>query len=807
MLDFLHDLRFSRRLLSKSPGFTVVAVLTLALGIGANTAVFSIINGVLLRPLPYRDPERLVDVLDESGRESRLAKLFDSYRDYREYRQHAQTLGGVAAATWAVRGSIFSGHGATRRLTSIPVSENFFAVLGASAARGRTFSREDVGRSCSLVLSNGFWQGEFGGDPAVVGRSLSLDQRACTVVGVMPASFAFYPGAAQLWSLMPADLPDTQPVFILGRMKQGIARPQTESELKALHRAIHSGDSLERELAPVVDDLQEEFTWLAGRNLRMTLWALLASVALVLVIACLNVAGLLLGRGFARGRELAIRAALGGGRSRLVRQLLTEGLLLSAVGGGLGLFGADAALRAFRVANPVELPVGTEIGVSWPVLMFSVCISATATLLFGLAPAWRASHVDLIEALKSGGRGGVLGGGRHRMAKLLVAGEVALSVILLAGAGLLLESVARMGAAPLGFAPARLYATGLTLPSDRYKASDDRARFYDQLQTEVAAMPGVESVAISSALPPNGTGNLPLDILGRPVPPEHAMHDVGQQWTSAGYFHALGASLQRGRAFDARDRFDAQPVAIVDEALAREYFPNMDPIGQKIRVGDNRRAPWLTIVGIAATTKRATVYREMSWVESATVYRPLMQETPETVSIVVRTGNDRAPVASAIQSAVASLDSEVAVGQAEAIEQNIAKVLAYPKFRAVVLSAFAGFALLLAALGLHGVLSQLVTQRTQEIGVRMALGAQQRDVFSMVLRQGGAPVVAGLACGLGVTLGLTRFLEAFLYGVRPRDPITMAAVSLALLLVAVCAILRPARRAAHTHPMAALREE
>ena len=387
----LQDVRYALRLMLQSKGFAAVAVLTLALGIGATTAAFSIVNGALLRPLPYRDPERLTEILDQSLHERGFNKLFPTYIDFRTYSQHAQSFESIAAITWAVKSPILTGHGETRNVTAMPVSAGFFDLLGVRAQMGRTFAASDESRGCSVVLANAFWTSAFGGDPRIVGKTLTLDDKPCAVIGVMPASFAFYPAAAQMWPLITSDRPGLAKLLAvsLGRLKPGVSLVAAQAELSALHASLHAGDA-ERDFGPAVDPMQEELTWLAGRNLRTTLWVLLGAVGLVLTIACVNVANLLLGRSIARSREFAVRAALGGGRMRLFRQLLTEGLLLSAMGGALGVWFAFEAVRYFRAVNPVELPVGAEIMIDARVLLFTLLVSILTALVFGAVPAWRA---------------------------------------------------------------------------------------------------------------------------------------------------------------------------------------------------------------------------------------------------------------------------------------------------------------------------------------------------------------------------------------------------------------------------------
>jgi putative ABC transport system permease protein len=800
----IQDITYAWRLMLRAKAFALIAILTLSLGIGATTAVFSIVNGVLLRPLPYRNPERLVDVLDQSIREKGLNKLFAVYPDYREYKEHSRSFEELAAATWAVKSPILTGHGAAQSVLAIPVSASFFRLLGVGPKLGRTFEPADEKSDCSVVLSNAFWASELSADPRAVGQSILLDHKSCAVLGVMPASFAFYPAAARLWMLIPPDRSglDRFPVVMFGRLKPGVTPAQAQAELSAIHAAVHAGDA-RRDFGPAVGFLQEELTWLAGRNLRTTLWILLGAVALVLLIACVNVANLLLGRSLMRGRELAVRAALGGGRLRLFRQLLTEGLLLGLLGGAGGVGVAFGMARYFRSVNPVELPVGAVVQIDYSVLAFTLSISILTALLFGAAPAWKATRADLNSELKSGGRGSVRAGG---VGRTMVAVEMALSVVLLCGAGLLMQSVMRMESADLGFDGSRLVSASIGLPEERYRSADSRIAAYQKLRQGVAELPGVEAAAITSSLPPTGAGTDTLQIFGNLKPAKLLRHDVIQAWIDPDYFRTLGSRIINGRVFDAHDSKDGAAVAIVDEALARAYFPNANPIGQRIQIG-GEKSPWVMVVGVAPTEKRTTVYHEMQWVAEPTVFRPLTQGPLADMTLVLRTRNEDMPIADALRRTAAAIDPGVVIGNVRTMRQQVSTYLAYPRFRAVVFGAFAAFALLLAMVGLHGVLGQLVSQRTREIGVRMALGASPQDVARMVARQAGAPVLAGLAIGIGCALLLSRFLASMLYSVTPQDPVTLACVSMTLLAAAAVAMALPARRAARTDPMVALRQE
>jgi predicted permease len=802
--DAMQDLRYAARLLRKSPGFALTAAVMLALGIGANTAVFSIIDGTLLRPLPYRAPEQLVAIWDHSVRESALAKIFASYNDFVQFREHARSFEQQAAATWATgTHPILTGHGPGRTVMAVPVSAGFFDLLGVAPALGRTFTANDAAKGCSVVLAHSFWNSPLGADPRIIGQTLNLDRRPCTVLGIMPPGFSFYPTAAAMWSVITPDFvpaPDKLIVGIFGRLKPGVSAQAAQAELVALHQSLHRADGQERDIAPEVFELQSEFTWLAGRNLRTTLWLLLGAVGMVLLIACSNVAILLLGRSFTRSRELAVRAALGGGRSPLLRQLLTESLLLSALGAALGVAAAVIALRSFRALNPVEMPVGAVVSISRPVLFFTLALACLTSLLFGLAPAWKSSSVSLSDAFKRGGRSLLTGYGGARLSKALIAGEVALSVVLLAGAALLIESVARLGSTPLGFQPDGVVSAGLSLPEKAYADPERRLHLYKEIASNVTALPGVADAALASSLPPYGNASQSLEVFGRPLAGDAAVHDVVDLTVTPGYFRTLGVQLLRGRLFTEHDRVDTERVALVDAALAKEYFGDGDPIGRRVRIRNDREPNrWATVVGVVATERRVIVYQEMNWIEPPTLFRPLAQHPGRSVSLVVRAAGTPG-----IREAIGRLDSDIAVGGLEPLRQKITAFLAYPRFRALVLGAFAAIALMLAAMGLHGVIAQFIAQRTHEIGLRLALGARPAHVTTLVARHGGMPVLIGLAIGLASAMTLGRLLAGLLYGVQPHDPITLTAVSLALVVAALVAIAVPARRAARTDPMVTL---
>ena len=693
-----------------------------------------------------------------------------------------------------------------REVLTIPSSPSLFDALGVPAALGRAFSREDKGHGCSILLTHKFWKTTLDGDPSIIGRSLALDQKACTVLGVMPARFGFYPTQTQAWILLGPNFEAHQDQMLVGifaRLKPGVTLARAQTELRSRYRAIHTAGET-RDFEPVVYDLHGEFTFLAGRTLRTTLVLVFAAVLLVLLIACLNVANLLLARLSERRREFAVRAAIGSGQSRLVRQVLTEGLLLSSAGAAVGVAIAYTAVRYFRLANPIELSVGANVEVNLLVLVFSGALSIATTLIFGLLPALRASRVDLTQHLKAAGRGFVQG--RHGLVKTAIAVEMALSFMLLIGAGLLMTSALRMGSEPLGFNPARVLATRVSLPIFRYSTDAQRMRAYDQLLERLERVPGAAGVTLASKVPPEAGGNQTLEVQGRPVASGSEIHDVGADAVSPGFFSVLNITVRRGRAFDAQDRETSQPVGIVNEALAHKYFPYADPIGQQIRIPGGSM-PWLTIVGVAGNLKHTELMNEMTWVETPIFYRPLAQEPRQSVQIAVRALGDVGSISQEIQKQIAAVDPSIPLSDVEVLTSRLATTLAYPRFRATVLAFFAMGALILSAVGLHGVLSQLVAQRIPEFGLRRAVGAQTHDLVLLVARQAGVPVLSGLAAGAGLTLAFSRVLSNLLYGIQPADPNALAIVSLTLLAVAGLAILWPATRAARVDPMIALRDE
>jgi putative ABC transport system permease protein len=595
-------------------------------------------------------------------------------------------------------------------------------------------------------------------------------------------------------------------IGVFGRLKPGVTRTSAKAELNLLHQQAVRGAPPEfsawGQFVPVVYELQEEFTWLAGRNLRTGLVVLFGAVVCVLLIACVNVACLQLARASERERELAIRAALGSGRSRLIRQLITETMILAIFGAVLGTSLAIAGVRWFHSSSPVELPPGNSVTFDWQVLIFTASLAILAGVLSGLMPAWKASRIDLNEALKESTRGGTSGALANRATRLFIIAEVALSLTLLAGAGLLIQSIARLSSEPLGFRTDHLLTARLSLLDSSYPESPQRATFYKNLLSRLRALPGIEAVAVAS----HAGWYLPLTVAGRATP-QTQMGDISLAQVSAAYLATMGIPLLRGREFEDGDRAGSQPVVIINEALAHKYFPNEDPVGKQIKHGSEETDPWLTIVGVAGNVKGITLFNEMAYETSPLVFRPLSQSAGSTAQILLRTSGDATGLAPALQREVSALDQGIPVYDIKTMERQLSEELAHPRFRAILLGSFAGLALLLVAIGIYGMLSESVSHRTREIGIRIALGAERRDVLRMVLKQGLVLMLAGSVIGVAAALSVGRFLTSMLYGVKPTDPATLVAVLLMLGIVVVLASYFPARRATRVDPMVALRDE
>ena len=811
------DLRYGARSLAKNLGFAVVAVLTLALGVGTNTIIFSIIYAVLLTPLPYRDPGRLVVIYDRETRATGLSKLMDLYHDFKEYREHSRSLDRLAGMTWVRGNPTLTGFGASKEVHEAQVTLDFFSLLGVSPALGRTFAQEDMARACTVVLAYPFWKDTLGGQEHMIGGSIRLDDQACEVIGVMPQTFTFFPAETELWTLINSNNkferdPVHNDLAIYAHLKPGVSIPAALAELTLLHDHGNEHQRHAVETQPIVLPLQQELTWLAGANLRLSLIVLFSAVSALLLIACVNVANLLLTRSLARQRELAIRAALGSGTPRLIRQLLTEGLLLSLSAAASGLFLAIGVIHLFNIAHPIPLPLGATVRINAPVLFFTAGLSVLTTALFGFVPAWKASQIDVMEVLKTNGQSTTQGAGHRMVGRALIVAQVTLSLVLLTVAGLLIESVVHFASVPLGFAPNRVATMTISLPPRTYAEDVDRARIYERIFDQLQALPGAQAIALSSVVPFRPIyGFDALEIEGQaPRTAETAHHDSGLISVSPQYFAALGISLLAGRAFDVDDQLQTEPVAIVNEALVKKYFDGEDPVGRHLRSfgAPSEHNPWRRIVGVVADEKTGNPFQEMSWLHTPCVFLPVAQVPPSRGTLVIRSSVDLMSLSNLVQGQVSRLDPGIPVSNIQNMEQLLVKEhFAYPRFRALVVGCFAGFALVLAVIGLYGVLSQVVAQRTHEIGVRRALGAEARRILWMVVQEGMTLVLLGVGLGAGTAWFVARFLGSLLYGVKSNDPTTLAIVSLLLVLAALAAILVPARRAMNVDPIVALRCE
>ena len=812
--SLLQDVRFAIRMLLRRPAFALIAVLILALGIGANSAMFSIVSAVLLKPLPYKDSNRLVVVWQSSDQHRSTGEWFDTYREFEVWQQYSHSFEQLAALSWATASQSFTWQGKARSALAIPTSADFFSMLGIGAEQGRTFAQSDLGRGCTVVLSHAFWQNDLGAPADLVGKSAAIDQRACQIVGIMPRGFSFYPTQTALWTLITPDSPYSKDPWksgtgVFGRLKPGVSRQAAESELAALQRNAlpEAPPSLALPRAvPVVLDLQSEFTWLAGRNLRTALIVLLGAVFMVLLIACVNVANLLLGQATDRQRELAIRTSLGSGRMRLIRQLMTENLILSSAGASVGILLAYVAVALFRAANPVELPPGNPVQLDWQVLAFTVVLSGLTVLLFGFIPAWNASRIDPNQALKETGQI-ASHQSRSRMGSAFVVAEVALSLILLSGAALLIQSLARLASTPLGFRTDHLLTGTIQLPPTKYRTLDEKLQVFNKLGIEAATIPGVESLSLASSFYLGGSNQISVENI--PAPSETASQNVAEEIIDSNFLSTLEIPLLRGRAFGTQDRNNTLPVAIVNQALADEYFPNDDPVGRRIKLGrpEDGTRPWLTIVGVDGNVRTTTVFQEMGYVTPPAVYRPFVQQPSNSASMLLRTQSNPRNFQNLLQEKVAAVDADIVLADVKTMEDRLSDLRSQPRFRTILLTVLAALALTLAMLGIYALLTQFVLRRTREIGIRMALGASRGSIAQLILMRAFALVLIGLSLGFAASLLLRQAVSALLYGVKAGDPLTMGEVCILLFAVSAVASYIPARRATRIDPMRTIRAD
>jgi len=809
----IRDLRYAVRTLLKRPGFTLVAVLTLALGIGANTAIFTVIDAVLLRPLPYAQPDRLVDInhFYPSLNNLRAGVSVPGFRDYsarRDVFEHS------AVETPAAMN--LTGAGEPERVNLIRVSGDFFTTLGVAAALGRTLRPDEAqaGHDHVVVLTDGFWKRRFGANRGVIGSRLQLNGESYEIVGVMPPEFRdFFAGQADLWApvvFQPADFGDNRRtnefLAFIGRLAPGVSESRAQAQmhelagqLKAAYTSSYSPDwDLQ------VTSLNDE----ARGGIRRSLFVLLGAVGFVLLIACANVANLQLARLAARSRELAVRVALGASPRRLVRQLLTESLLLSVAGGGLGLLIAAWGVPALVALNPRGLPAGAALRPDLVVLGFTLGMAILAGLLFGLVPALQTGHADVHESLKEGGRGAVSERRSLRLRRSLVVTTVALALTLLAGAGLLIRSFSKLVGVDPGFQPDRLLTFQVSLPAAKYANDTVRADALERLNEAIAAAPGVVAAGGTTVIPFGGSwGTASFNVEGYQPPPNAPMPWGDMRAVTPSYLAALRAPLKAGRQFTAADRLGGARVCIVDDVLARRFWPGADAIGRRITFNNltDSNITWITVVGVVAHTLHTGFDDDRARVQ---VYFPLPQVPGlNFLGYVVRTRGDPMAAVPAVRAAVHSVDADLPLAAVNTMDALIAVRTGPRRFSVLLLSGFAALAMILASIGLYGVMSYVVTQRTRELGVRLALGAAARDVLALVLREGVRLAVLGVAIGLVAAVLLTRLMRSMLFGVGATDPATFVLAPVLLVAVAVLASYVPAMRATRVDPIEALRSE
>jgi putative ABC transport system permease protein len=808
MATLLQDLRYAIRLLGKSPAFTAIAVLTLALGIGANTAIFTVVNAVLLRPLGFRDPSRVVLVAEKSAYPT-LSTSYENYVDWRAQSHSFESLEATRGATIALTGA-----GEPERLNLRMATAPLFSLLGVNAILGRIFLAEEdrAGGAPVAVLSYGLWRRRFGGSRDILGKSITLDSQPYTVIGVLPSGFELLQPADVFLPFTPwaKTLPDDRNwhpgIFVIGRLKEGISREQARTEMVGITKRLEEQYPIYNTgISADVVGLQEQLV----KNVRPALLLLLGAVAAVLLIACVNVANLLLARAASRGREVAIRTSMGASRWRVTRQLITESLLLSLAGGALGLLFAWASLGPLLKISAASVPAVFAVSLDRWVLSFTLVVSILTGLLFGIVPALRTAKLDLRETLNESSRGSTSGPGHHRIRGALVAAEMALAMLLLVGSGLLLRSFSRLQDVPPGFQADHLLVADLLLSQGTYAKPEQRFEFFDRLVERAKSLPGVRSAGAASFLPVSGGGGLlHFNISGRPPKSPHDYTAAGYRTITPNYFETLGMPLVQGRFFTAADTEKAPAVVVINAAMARTYFPGENPLGKRMQIGATPESdvPWMEVVGVVGDVRQGLDLDPKA--EMYLPYRQADQVLPVfQLSIVLRTAADPMLEASALRSALAEIDPNQPLVRVRTMEENMAATAAQPRFRTWLIGIFAALALVLAGVGVYGVMSYTVTQRTSEIGIRVTLGAQPEDVFRIVVGEGLRLALAGVGVGILAALALTRLLQGFLFGVSAYDPLTFGAVAMILTSVAVAASFFPARRATLVDPMVALRYE
>jgi predicted permease len=805
MDTLLQDARFALRVLRRSPGLTLAVLLTLALAIGATSAIFSVVDAVVLRSLPYQDPDRIAVILGRFDRAG-FPRVPVSPNELIVYRAQSHSFEGIAA--YATVEANLTGVDAPAHLSKAWVTPNLFSVLGVKASLGRTFLEgEDRADTAHVaLLGHALWRARFGGDPSVLGRTVSLDGEPFTVVGVLPSGFDL-PHKADVWVPIAFTPEQTAApsmaggrfLTVLARMKPGVTLASAQRDMDGIAARF-----IEDYGVPYTKDTGWGITLVSLKehllgDSRGALLVLLGAVSFVLLIACANVASLLLARTAARHREIAVRAALGAGRRRLTRQFITESVVLAVAGGAAGLVLATWGIDALTSFVPERLPGVSEIHLDGRMLAFTFAVTITTGLLFGVAPALAASRADPAEVLKEGSRGSA-GKRAGRLRRALVVAQVALAFILLVGAGLMIRSLAALTRRSPGFDPSGLLTAKISLPSAKYQDDRKIVAFFDEISRRAQGLPGVRAVGATSILPLVSRNDRGFDIEGEPRPPGEAAHAAEVRSVSDTYFDAMRRPLRSGRWFTDRDRAGAPPVVIVNEALARRNFAGRDPLGRRVQLVDD---PFVTIVGVVADARELSLDEEAS----PTLYFPRAQRPMRTMALVLRASSDPAQVAPLLRAEVRAVDADQPVSAMITMDDVVAQALGPRRLSLLLFAIFAALALVLATVGLYGVTSQSVTQRTREIGVRVALGAEARSIVRMIVGRALALALLGLAAGVVASLALARTLASLVYGVQTYDPLTFLVIGAVLFATTLLASYLPARRAARVDPVIALRAE
>ena len=811
MSDLTSDLRYGLRSFGRAPAFTAVALLTLALGIGATTAIFSVVNTVILRPLPYPEADRIVQVWMDNRRMGVQEDLhsYPNFADLRDQNRVFSDMATYVTSGYNLTTGCREGECEPQRVGALFSSSDLFRVLRVTPILGRAFTTaEDApGRDGVVLIGHGLWTRLFAQDRNAIGRTVRLNGRERTVIGVLPQSFAFPNRDTEIWVPIALDDDDKQArssfgFYAVARLKPGVAFARAVNDLDALGRRLEQQYPTNKDLGVHLVPLPEQ---VVGRTLRTSLWVMMAAVAAVLLIACANVANLMLSRAAVREREISVRVALGAARTRLIRQLLTESVLLSTLGATLGVALAWVGLRVLTRIAPTDIPRLDQLRIDPLALAVTLGLAIVTGLTFGLAPAVQSSRAAVASALREATRGGTGGRRAQRLRRVLVAGQIALVVVLLTGAGLLIRSFLHLQRVDLGFRPDHLLTMRFSMPRAKYPTPQAAAAFQSALLERTRQIPGVQGAALVSDIFLSATPtSTTVRIDGREMTPEERNLEVPLDAVSADYFRVMGIPLRRGRAFTAADGTDAPPVVIINETMARRFWPNEDPLGKRFRYGgDQSTAPLMTIVGVVADMRRTGFDAPVRY----ETFRPNTQRVLTYLTLVLRTAGDPLTMVAPVRAQFRSIDPEQPVFEVASMDQLLSSMVAQRRFSMALLGIFAALALVLGVVGVYGVTSYLVTQRTREVGVRLALGAQPSQVVGLVVRQGMIVAAIGLVGGLVGALIAGRFMTGLLYGVSPYDLATLAGVTAVIALATLAANWVPALRAAHVDPLTALRSD